>query len=239
MTNKDKYKKRKENKEVRELHRETKREIRRENRIPFSKRREIAKRAKVEAGYKGGEGGKGKKLRTGGKGRYNLEGGEGGTKRGYEKKPTPPPPPKKETVSVKAKTYASQAGLTGESEFLDASSRDEMISQTKKAKQQAGSYDNKPSSRGEDADKAADVGTIGGTYTRNKEKAAKYKKAKKQYETGERTVEQKRKMKRIADLKTKYIKEAGGNIRKGKRKLKGKLKEKMKREYREGTYKKY
>ena len=228
-TNKDK--KRKENKEVRELHKETKRDIRRANRIPFATRREIAKRAKTEAGYYGGEGGKGKKLRTGGKGKYNLKGGKGGTKQGYEKKPTPPPPTKKEDVAVKVRKFDKE-GQTGESEFLDAGSREGMISQTKKARKQAGVNDNLPSSRG-------DVGVASGTYARNKEKAAKYKKAKKQYATGERTVEQKRKMKRLADLKSKHIREAGGNIRKGKRNMKKKLKERMKRKHREGTYKKY
>ena len=109
-TNKDK--KRKENKEVRELHKETKRDIRRANRIPFATRREIAKRAKTEAGYYGGEGGKGKKLRTGGKGKYNLKGGKGGTKQGYEKKPTPPPPSSPPSSAAPASSVKSRAKHT-------------------------------------------------------------------------------------------------------------------------------
>jgi hypothetical protein len=201
--------------------------------IPGKIRREIRQRAKVESGMKGAEATKptaaGRVLRkTFTKSKTGVKLVGQGTKRGSEERPKPVKP-KYKKVDVQARKFGSE-GEVESSKTRSGESKEELKSSSTESKKEVGSSGVKSKS---------DVGKK--EFKENLEKKNKYKKDLKKaaYKKGERTELQKKKSTSLRNARTASIKAAGGNVRKGERRLKGVLKKRMKKDYRENNYNKY
>lgn len=204
-------------------------------RIPFKKRREIAHRAKVESGMKGKEASQG--TATGRKLRKVFTKSKTGVKKvgaGSHlgtKKTTKPDKPKFKKVDVQAKRFESRKGETGRSKTYSVETKEGMTKASERAQKEAGVTKKVAIKK--------DAGAP--TYKENIAKAEASKKVadKAKYKKHSRTEQQKEKTESLRKARSASIRAAGGNVRKGERRLKKVLKKRMKKDYREGTYDKY
>lgn len=198
-------------------------------------RREIRQRAKVESGRKGREATQGTATgrafrKTFTKSKYGVKKVGAGTKRGVRDVPKPEKP-KYKKVDVQAKKFESRKGETGRSKTYSVETKAGMTRASEKAQKEAGFT------------KKVDIRKDAGepTYKENIAKRKQYKKeaTAARYKKGERTEKQREKRAELSKARTDAIKAAGGKVGKGERTLKRALKKRMKKDVREGTYRRY
>jgi hypothetical protein len=194
-------------------------------RIPFKKRRDIAKKAKSAAGVYGARGRKNKVegstakdySETGvGRAIRKVTGGRKKVGRGTGQGAYVPTKPKFKKVQVQAKRFDKE-GQTGESKTYDVKNRKEQVEKTAQAQREAGVS-----------------GVNGRSDVGDKEFAAnKLEKANNpKYKKGARTKSQSKKDLEQEDVKRTYQKRYGQ--KRGSQKLKRKYKRDMKADFRAG-----
>ena len=211
--------------------------------IPGRIRREIRQRAKTESGRRGAEAkpetGAGRALRrTFGKGKYKLKRVGIGQKRG-RRTPEQPEKPKMEKAGMRYRKFEGpkkkgQETKQVEKFDVDAKSKEALRRGVEAKEKEKGVKTPQvtPGLTAEEGQKA---------FKRNIAKKEAYKEEKEKIKTpaGARTEASKAKLAKLRKMRSKFIREAGGKIGKGERRMKRALKKRMKKDYREGKYQDY